>query len=294
MYKYFIVFLLFSTAQIAICQLPNTQAYVFDMRQINDNTYNFSRAKYLSNFNPTGYNNQPSFIDERTLLMTVQMSNASQTEVYKLDLYQKTKAQMTNTPDGEYSPTVMPNGASFSCIREEFDGKKTQRLWRFPLNRSNNGERILADITGVGYHHWLSPELIALFIVGEPHTLVIANTRTGQQQKVSSDIGRSLQQFPNGHLVYLQKMSASTWYIKEVNPQNLKSDIVIEALEGSEDFIVTNDGTIFSGQGSKLYKYNKTIDDNWVEIGNFKDFNIQNITRLAYNGNRKLVIIDAK
>src|SRR6266851_5239494 len=35
------------------------------------------------------------------------------------------------TPEGEYSPTVTPDGAHISVIRVEADG--TQRLWRFTL-----------------------------------------------------------------------------------------------------------------------------------------------------------------
>lgn len=287
------LFFFFGFLNIVVAQLPNTQAYLFDMRQVSDDVFEFANPKYLTSFNKDGYNNQPHFINERVLYLTVQSKNGTQSDIYSLDLYRKIKTQITDTPDSEYSPTIVPNSSSFSCVREENDGNKTQRLWQFPIDRSNAGKRVL-DKTGVGYHAWLTPEDLALFMVGTPHKLILTNKRTGTSSEIATNIGRSLQQFPSGNLVYLEKESENTWYIKQIDPKSKKSAIVIEALKGSEDFIIASDGTIFSGKGSKLYKHNPSIDSNWIEIGDFAAYGIRNITRLAYNGNRKLVLISKK
>lgn len=276
-------------------QLPTTKAYLFDMKQVNDNTYEFSNPKYLSNFNPDGYNNQPHFMDERTLYMTVQFPRADQSEIFAFDIQKRHKIRITATPDGEYSPQLMPTGDHFSCVREENDGNKTQRLWQFPVDRSNNGKRVL-NITDIGYYCWLNATQVALFIVSESeqHQLVIANTTTGEVTPVASNIGRGLQVFPDGNLAYIEKSGTSTWFIKSVNPRTLRSEIVIETPTDSEDFVIGPDGTIYMGNGSKLYKFNKAYDKKWIEIGDFSEVGILKITRLAFNGKRKLVLIDNK
>lgn len=279
---------------LTYAQLPNTQVYSFDIKPLTDNFFEFSKPKYLSAFNATGYNNQPQFINDRELYITVRMPGSSQTDIYGLNLQHKKKYKVTDTPDGEYSAAPTPLGNSFSCVREENDGNSTQRLWQFPMDRSNSGKRVFEKITGVGYYQWLSRYEVAMFIVGEPHYLVIGDTRTEDVKKAASNIGRGMQQLPDGNLAYIQKESAKTWFLKTLDPSSLRSSIIIEMPDGSEDFIVMSDGTILTGSGSKLYKYNPKLDKLWIEIGDLSHYGIKNITRMAFNGGRKLVLVDKK
>lgn len=274
-------------------EIPNTSVYAFKMMQ-QGGKYHFTSPKHLSSFNPKGYNNQPNFVDNNTLYMTVQFPEDSQTDIYELDLSTNKIARVTRTIEGEYSPTLMPNGRSFSAIRVEADGASTQRLWQFPIDRTNNGKPVFADIEGVGYHQWLDLQKVALFIVGQPHKLMIANQKTGSAVELLDNIGRGFQKIGSEQLAFIHKVTEDTWYIKEMNSYTYRFKEIVQTLPGSEDFIYLRDGTFLMGNGSKLYKFNRLFDKEWKEIADFKYYGITNITRLAISENGTIAIVDKK
>src|SRR5919112_256218 len=81
--------------------------------------------------NRAGYDNQPSFLPDGASLLYTSQREDNQTDIYRYDFKTGQSARLTATPEGEYSPTLMPGGKFFSVIRVESD--KTQRLWKFPL-----------------------------------------------------------------------------------------------------------------------------------------------------------------
>jgi len=269
-------------------QLPNTNLYVFDLEVQSDSNIVLTNPNFLSNFNPTGYNNQPHFISDDLLYLTVQYPmDTTQTDIYALDLSRRTKARITATSESEYSPTLMPlvnieDVASFSTIRVENDQARSQRLWQFPLDHSTNGRPVMPSLTTVGYHCWLNSREVALFLVGDPHQLVLADVSREDVTNITGNIGRCIQRMPGGRLAFIQKLSAKSWLIKEI------------ALQGSEDFVVLTDGTFIAGQGSRLYKFNKSIDFSWVQIADLSRYNITEITRMTVNLSENKIAIISK
>lgn len=273
-------------------QLPATKVFLFDMRQVTDSLFLFSKPKYLSAFNPQGYNNQPSFIDANTIYITVQSpETGEQTDIFALDLLRNVKTRVTATIESEYSPLAHPDGRQFTCVRVESDVAQTQRLWRFPIDRKNQGEPAFVNITDVGYHHWINRREAALFIVADPHRLIIANTENGTSRHVMTNIGRCFGQMPNGNLAFVHKISNNFWQIRQLNLSNMTSEAVVTTPENSEDFVILRDGTIIMGKGSKLFKFNKAIDNSWLEIADLSFYNIRNISRLAVSSGNKIAIV---
>ncbi len=287
-----LLFTLGMYAQASFAQtIPTTKVYAFKMIQKGEK-YHFINPKYLSSFNPNGYNNQPHFVGDHTLYITSQFPDDNQTDIYSLDLLNKKLARVTATVEGEYSPTAIPASNSFSAVRVEADAAGTQRLWKFPKDRSNYGQVIFEDIKGVGYHHWLTPEKVALFIVDQPNKLMIANQSTGAAVELLNNIGRGFQKIGNDKLAFIHKTAADTWYIKEMDSYTYRFKNIIETLPESEDFIYLSDGTFLMGNGSKLYKFNKVFDTGWQEVADFKHYGITNITRLAISENGTIAIVD--
>jgi len=285
-----LVWVYFSTALLA--QLPNTNIYLFEKKQITDSIFLFSKPQFITAFNMDGYNNQPHFVNSNELYITAQMpEDSTQTDIYALNLTSQKIIRVTNTPDSEYSPILMPNRTHFSCIRVENDGENTQRVWHFPLNRSNNGEPIFPLITDVGYHHWINDNLCALFIVDDPHYLILADKTDQSTIQITSKIGRCFQELPNGNVALIQKLSDKTWQIRELNLDTYKTTLIVNTLEGSEDFVCFPDGTFMMAKDSKLYKFNKEIDKFWVEIADFSFYGIRKITRLAVGANNKIALV---
>lgn len=276
-------------------QLPNTNLYLFDLNQLSDSIIEFSNPKYLTYFNEYGYNNQPYFLANDAIMFTAQFpEDTSQTDIFLLNLTDKTKTQITATPESEYSPTFIPKGRSteslqFSAVRVEMDG--TQRLWRFPMDLSDNGRPALTQITDIGYHYWINPSDLLLFIVDEPHRLIISNTETEKTVNVASQIGRCFQKMPRGNVAYVHMINDKTWLLKELDTETYRTRLITATLQGSEDFITLSDGTIIMGKGSKLYKFNKLKDIAWLEIADFSDFGIYDITRMALNFNQNKIVL---
>src|SRR5688572_22487744 len=81
--------------------------------------------------NREGYDNQPMFLNDGDSILYTSIRKGGPTDIYRYDIATRADRQVTDTPEGEYSATVMPGGRMFSVIRVEADS--TQRLWRFPI-----------------------------------------------------------------------------------------------------------------------------------------------------------------
>ncbi|MFQ5446286.1 MAG: hypothetical protein ACE5FF_05075, partial [Saprospiraceae bacterium] len=127
---FFLAVLLFTTQYVQGQDLPNTNVYLLQMKQV-DSILTFSSPQFLTEFNAKGYNNQPFFLSNTELLLTVGMENAGQTDIYLLDIEKKTRLRMTKTPESEYSPRVTPGNLFFSVVRVETDEGRSQRLWQY-------------------------------------------------------------------------------------------------------------------------------------------------------------------
>lgn len=282
---------LFSFSIVAQNDIPSTNIYLFELEKEADSLYNFNNPKFLTDFNKDGYNNQPYFVRDNELLISARVGGSNQNDIYLFDLEKGTKLQVTKTAESEYSPILMPDKFHFSSIRVEMDENGTQRLWRFPLSRQNNGKPVFDYLVDIGYHEWLDERRIVLFIVDEPNYMVVADTRDGSTQQLATNIGRAFKKLPNGNLAYVHKATESTWFIKELNKNDLRSEIIVQTPRGAEDFAVMKDGTFLIGRGTKLYKFMPNKDDDWVEIGDFRDYNFTSITRLAISGDGKLAMV---
>lgn len=276
-------------------QMPQSDVYLFDMVPQADSAYTFSNPRWLTHFNPNGYNNHPSFVEDDLLYLSVQMPNQDQPEIVALNLRDTTRVRVTATNSGEYSPARMPDFYNFSAVRMEFRGQDTLlRLWQFPLRRQPNdvGKPVFKYITNIGYYHWLSNQQVALFLTEETPVLAIANLYNDQVQRIATNVGRTFRTLPNGRLVYLQKNEYGPAQLMEVDPRAPgRPQLIINALNGSEDFAILNDGTILMAQGSKLYKFKRPRDGGWIEVADFSYYDISNITRLAVSRDGKLAFV---
>ena len=148
--------ILFTVSQ-AYGQIDPSNIYLFDLQKTSDTTFAFNNPRYITNFNSRGYNNQPSFVGNDQIYITVQYPGEKQTDLYLLDLETQEKIKVTDTPEGEFSPNLMPTRYQFSAVRQEINGRDTlQRLWQFPLDRLSNGKPVFKYLNKIGYYHWLN------------------------------------------------------------------------------------------------------------------------------------------
>jgi hypothetical protein len=174
----------------------------------------------------------------------------------------------------------------------ETDPEMTQRLWRYPTRPSSARHPIFEDVTGVGYHCWLSSDTAALFLVGEPHSLHVMGSNQERPTYLTSHIGRCLIKDPEGRLLFLQKVTDLDWYIKRYDPHYDRTEIIIKSLAGSEDFCLLPDGSLLMARENIIYRYNPETDITWRTFFDGSVYGFKQITRLINQSDQQLVLVN--
>jgi dipeptidyl aminopeptidase/acylaminoacyl peptidase len=227
-----------------------------------------------------GYDNQPSWSPDGRLVYFTSVRADAQADIYRIDLASGATTRVTTTaPESEYSATVTPDGRAVSVIRVERDS--TQRLWRVPLDGSASTV-ILERVKPVGYHAWADSQTLALFVLGSPNTLQIADTRTGRADTVTTSIGRSLHRIPGTPRVsFVHKASREEWWLMALDARARVPERLVRMPPGVEDYAWTPDGIAIAGEGSVLKAFDPKRGATWEPVGDLASSGVGQITRLA-------------
>jgi len=251
---------------------PSTDIYLYRLGRIvpfGDRLTNVTARR--------GYDNQPAW-DGEALVFTAQVGG--QTDIYRYA--GGAVAPVTDTPESEYSASLTPDGAGISVVRVERDS--TQRLWRFPHD-GGTPSVILPDVKPVGYYAWLDSTTVTLFVLGEPNTLRIADTRTGVARIATSGIGRSLQRIPGGRRGSFVQRSGSSWVLKTIDPQprsdgSFRIDSLVTLPDSAEYVSWRSDRVVYTAGGSRIWRL-RLPDRRWTLVANLSSRGILGITRIA-------------
>ena len=279
---------------VTTAQMPTTQLYVFDLRT-GDTLITLTNPRYLSQFNATGYNNQPYWAADDVLYASVRTPDQAQPDIYRFDLANRTRQRMTATEAGEYSPKVQVRGGDrFTAIRQEYVGSDTVlRLWDFPADLSESGRPVFTTLDNVGYYDWLNPSQLALYLTENPSRLVLSAAGDGATPRtLATNTGRSFARLRNGDLVYVDK-NFSPYRLMQRNLYRLDENptTIVELPDGTEDFIVLRDGSLLTGRGSKLYRLLPDGIREWQLVADLNFYGFRDITRLALSEDGQLAVV---
>ena len=278
------IFLLLSISLVGFSQ-PNIEVFLFDLNTENG-MFELSNLKNISN--NEGYDNQPSFLDNNTILFAG--TRNGQTDIAKYNITYDSKIWINHSDGSEYSPLYIPDQNAVSAIRLDKDG--TQFLYRYDLR---NGEsEILIDDIIIGYHTWYNENLLVSSVLEDDGlSLYVTNFEDQENYKFDVKIGRSLHKIPNNELVsYISKKNDSIWEIKSLNLITGKMKSIKTTLPETEDMCWLPNNTILMGKNDILYTFNPNIDKDWREVALLKDYDITNITRIAVNSDgTKLALV---
>ena len=260
---------------------PGTDIFVMDFAR-NGTTATIGKPVNITA--RAGYDNQPFFApDGKSIYYTSQRDG--QTEIFRYDLAGGAAAQVTRTPQNEYSPTVMPDGRRFSVIRDS-----TQHLWAFALDGTPD-RALLDSIVPIGYHTWLNADTVFVFVLGEPATLRRAELARGTAVIVARDIGRALAKVPGRRAISYAQRDSSGFMVRVIDPITGAGESLVRLPQGNEFFTWTPDGELLSATGNRLLRWRKG-DADWTEIMRFTDPGLQRITRLALSPDgRRLALV---
>ena len=223
-----LLFLILICTSLFSFSQPNTEIFLFDLNTKNGE-FKLSNFKNISN--NEGYDNQPSFLDDNTILYAG--TRNGQTDIVKYTINYDSKIYINQTDGSEYSPLKIPDQKAVSAIRLEKNG--TQKLYKY--NLSNGESNVLIDDIIIGYHVWYSENFLVSSVLEDGGlSLYITNFREKENYKVEATIGRSLHKIPNTNLVsYISKEKDSLWEIKSLDIYSEKTNFIINTLPNSED-----------------------------------------------------------
>ncbi len=242
-----------------------------------------------------GYDNEPAFTRDGKAILFTSIHADGQADVYRVDLATRAITQLTKTPESEYSPTPLPTGTGFSVVRVEMDS--AQRLWAFNAH-GQAPVLLLPDIAPVGYHVWLNDHTLALFVLGNPNSLEIADTQTGEGHVIAHDIGRSLQRVPGGPRFSFLERDHGAWFLETADPSAPDGGIRrVGAMPKGADYVVWVSPTVvLTAAGTEVYRTTLTngTAGAWTPIADFKEEGLRNLSRLALSPDGRWLAVVAE
>ena len=282
--KHFILSICLLFSAILLAQ-ENTEVYLFDLSKEANNI----AIKYQKNLSKNdGYDNQPSFYNDRYILFA--SSRNEQTDIAKYDQRYNSRTWLNYTAGGEYSPQSIPDSDAVSAVRLDKDGK--QRLYRYSWSNGES-QQLIKDLM-VAYYTWFDKNtIVSAVIEGEDLNLYVTNLLDGKSRKYATNVGRSFHKIPGTSLIsYISKTSDKEWEIRSLNPKNGVTKLVAYTIKGVEDLCWVDNRTLISGNGSDLYKLTLKKDLKWKKIANLSEYGINAITRLNLDSSKtKLLLV---
>ncbi|XLS27916.1 nuclear transport factor 2 family protein [Flavobacteriaceae bacterium M23B6Z8] len=272
----------FMCGSILLKAQTNTEVYLFDYTP----GFGLSNPENISN-NPGVYDNQPSFIDDETLLFS--STRNGQTDIRKVNIRTKEEQWLTVTDGSEYSPLKVPGKELVSSIRLDKDGR--QLLYVYDMDTGIF--KALRDSLKVGYHVWYNNHTVVSFVLGEEFSLVVSDLEKKDDITYQRNIGRSLHKIPGTNLISYVSKNNDPWELHSLDPETGKIDFIIKMPSGAEDMCWTPSGVALVSKGSQIYEYDPKVSNSWNYGQNLAEFGLRGISRLAVNpsGNKIAVVV---
>jgi hypothetical protein len=240
--------------------------------------------------NRPGYDNQPHILPGGRAVLFTASDSAGQADIFRYDLDARTRTSLTRSaPESEYSATLMPSGDRFSAIRVERDS--TQRLWSFRLD-GTDARVVLSDVKPVGYHAWVDANRVAVFVLGSPSTLQLADVRTGPARVIAQNIGRSLHRIPGRAAIsFVQREGEGAGWIKAFDVDAGTLNPIVQPFPENEYHAWTPAGTLVTAKGAILYQFTPGRDTTWVQFADLASHGVTGISRIAVSPDGNLIAI---
>jgi hypothetical protein len=138
---------------------------------------------------------------------------------------------------------------------------------------------LLENVAPVGYQAWTPDAALALFILGEPATLQLADLHADGASIMAEDIGRSLHALPDGSGFSFLHRVDGVWRIRALDLTSGNLTELGLPFEDSQDMAWTPDGRIIMAAGSRVAI--RSLGGDWLVIGDLEDAGLTRLTRVA-------------
>jgi len=264
---------------------PNTNVYLFDIVYHYPGV-SFENMQVVSD--QIGYDNQPSFFDDNTILFV--STRNEQTDIAKYDISSKTASWLTNTPFGsEYSPLRAPNSEDVSAIRLDKNG--LQRLYRYDHNTWE--PELLIENLKVGYHVWdTEKQLVTSVLVKDGMNLMLNYLPEKKHNTIYQGVGRSLHKIPNSKKIGFINTLNGASIISSYHPLTGQIKELFRMPSQAQDICWFEKTTILIPNGKQIMIASLGQDKSLKLLHEFKEPEIYNISRMAVSPDgRHLVVV---
>jgi len=264
----------------------NTEVYVFDIRP----AYEGLELLNIQNIsNNKGYNNQPSFIANETLVFAG--NNEGQTDIVEYSLNTKSKKWFNQKTDGgEYSPQTFPTINDVAAVRLDKNG--FQRLYRYDSQTGKSTE-LIKDLQIAYFAFYNDEKILATVLDSDKMNLVLIDLQSKKTDTLFYNAGRSLQKVPKTNSMSYSLINEEgnlDLYLLDMN--SYENFFVTQLPIGIQDYVWINDTQILVGSRNKLYMYDTLGESEWTRVASLEDYGLKNITRMAISPNgKKLAIV---
>lgn len=288
----FFFILLVSLSPFVNSQAPATDILIFDLKY-NEEKIVLENPTFISSFNHGGYNNQPHFLDEHTLLISSNFQAEQGTDIYIIDLLTNKLKRFTRTRDGEYSPILNELSRQIESVRQESQasGTPAQWLWSYPYDRSNGGQKRIESIDNIGYFCPLSQSKYALYLVTQPSQLIIYDIEKDKKQHIAYDVGRCIKRDVNDNIIYVHKMSRLTSQIRSYSQEENRSHYLCDAVKDQDDFELLPNGQLITADGLILKSHKLTEGSQWKAVYDLSELGLKSVSRIASSKNKIAVVV---
>jgi len=262
----------------------NTEVYLFDL-SYDGETISLSNKRNISN--NEGYDNQPSFYDNNTILFS--SARNGQTDIKEYNSLNSESKWLTNTDFGsEYSPQRIPDSKDISAVRLDTSG--LQRLYEYKI-KSDKIKPVLNDAK-IGYYTWFDKNILAnTQLNGNSMDLVISNLKSGVNFKVQNNVGRSVLNVPNKNEISFVSQGQESNQLWAFDPVNGQAKGITNIKE-VQDFCWLADGTLLGAVKNRIVAYNSENSSDWKIAYQFDDSDLQSISRISISpSGDKMVIV---
>jgi len=286
MKKLLFLFIIF-TSLFTFAQ-ENTEIYVFDIAP----AYEGLELLNIRNIsNNEGYDNQPSFISNETLVFAG--NNDGQTDISEYNLTTKLQKWVNKkTEGGEYSPQKFPSNNDVAAVRLDKDG--LQRLYRYHSETDNSSE-LIKDLQVAYFAFYNDQKMLATVLDGDKMDLVLIDLTSKKADTLIYNAGRSLQKVPKTDSMSYSLVNEEgnlDLYLLDMN--SYENFFVTELPIGIQDYVWINDTQILVGSGDKLYIYDTLGEPEWTRVASLEEYGIKNITRMAISPSGKKIALVAE
>ena len=251
-----VAFLLLSAASVTAQSA--TDIVTLDMRPHQDHVHAGSLVQVTDR---DGYDNQPYFVDPDRIVFS-SIREGEQSDIFRYTISEDRLERLTETPESEYSPKLTPEGDALTVVRVEMDGV-SQHLYRYSLD-GDSPERLLPDVDDIGYYAWAGPQRVALFRVGDPSSLHLADLETGELRHVQDRIGPIIQSIPGTEVVsFVDQSDPERWVLKRLDGATGEVTSVAELPSGALEHVWMSDATVLIGHEGTLYRSSRDPEEPW-------------------------------